>query len=152
MDNETGIEAAPTNRTPVHLWIVGIVSLLWNAFGATDYTMTMTRNATYLAAVTPAQTAYFDSFPAWEVALWALGVWGALAGSVLLLMRRRIAVAAFAVSLFGLAGSTLYQFVIAPPPEALRGPTMIVMNLVIWAVAIALLVYARAMRARGMLR
>jgi len=150
---DEAIEATGASRhTPLHLWIVGVVSLLWNAFGATDYTMTMTHNAVYLQSAGAAQLAYVASFPAWAVALWALGVWGALIGSVLLLLRRRLAVAAFGLSLLGLAGSTLYQFVIAPAPAEMHGPAMIVMNLVIWAVAIGLLVYARAMRTRGVLR
>ena len=34
---------APATRTspPWHLWVVGVLSLLWNAFGATDFVMTM---------------------------------------------------------------------------------------------------------------
>jgi hypothetical protein len=35
-------------RTPVHLWIVGILSLLWNAMGCFDYVMTRMRNTDYL--------------------------------------------------------------------------------------------------------
>ena len=71
----------------------------------------------------------------------AVGAWrvGALIGSVLLLLRRKLAVTAFGLSLAGLAGSTLYQFVIAPAPAEMHGTGMIVMNLVIWAVAIGLL-------------
>ena len=30
---------ALSGPTPKHLWIVGILSLLWNCFGAYDYTM-----------------------------------------------------------------------------------------------------------------
>lgn len=52
-------------KTPWHLWAVGIISLLWNAFGAMDYTMTKMGNAEYLAAFTPEQRAYFASFPIW---------------------------------------------------------------------------------------
>lgn len=140
------------SKAPRHLWIVGVVSVLWNAFGAFDYLMTQTRNEAYMANFTAEQRLYFDTFPAWLVSLWALGVWGALAGSVLLLMRSRHAVTAFVVSLLGLAGSTLYQFAVAEVPESLKTPGMLVMNLVIWAIAIALLVYARTMRARGVLR
>ena len=76
-------------RTPWHLWAVGLLSLAWNAIGGIDYTMTQTHNAAYLAAATPAQIAWFAGFPAWEVAAWALGVWGASAGSLLLLARSR---------------------------------------------------------------
>lgn len=152
MDDAVEAATVPTGRTPAHLWIVGIVSLLWNAFGATDYTMTMTRNAAWLKSMSAAQMSGIDAFPAWATGLWALGAWGALAGSVLLLVRSRHAVTAFIVSLVGLAGSALYQFVVSPAPEEFHGTAMIVMNLVIWTVAIGLLLYARAMRTRGVLR
>ena len=139
-------------RTPVHLWIVGVLATVWNAFGAFDYVMTQTRNADYLANFTDPQRVYFESFPVWMEATWALGVWGGLMGSLLLLVRSRFAATAFAVSLAGLAVSTLYQYVLSTPPEAMTGGTMLVMNLVIWAVAIGLLVYAVKMRRTGVLR
>ena len=139
------------NRTPVHLWIVAILATIWNAFGCFDYLMTQTRNAQYLAHFTDPQRVYFESFPVWMEAAWALGVWGGLAGSLLLLARSRYAVAAFAVSLAGLAISTVYQYVLnSPPPEMMSG-AMVAMNVVIWAVAIGLLVYAMRMRKRGVL-
>ena len=46
-------------KTPWHLWAVGIISLLWNAFGAFDYVMTKLKNPAYMAAFTPEQQAYF---------------------------------------------------------------------------------------------
>lgn len=137
-------------KTPLHLWIVGGLSLLWNAFGAVDYTMTQTRNADYLAAFTPAQLAYFEAFPAWVDAAWAFGVWGALAGSLLLLLRSRYAVTAFAVSLAGLALSTVYQFTGPTPPPMPEAAKY--MTPVIWIAAIALLWYAWRQRTNGVLR
>lgn len=61
-------------KAPVHLWIVGILALLWNAFGAFDYVMTQIQNAAYLAQFSDADRLYFDSFPAWAEAAWALCV------------------------------------------------------------------------------
>lgn len=139
-------------RRPVHLWIVGALATLWNAFGCFDYLMTQTRNEQYLAGFTDPQRVYFESFPVWMEAVWAFGVWGGLAGSLLLLARSRHAVTAFAVSLAGLAVSTVYQYVLASPPEDMMTGGMLAMNLLIWAVAIALLVYALRMRRRGVLR
>lgn len=140
------------SRTPLHLWIVAILATIWNGFGAFDYLMTQTRNADYLAHFTDPQRAYFESFPIWMEAAWAFGVWGGLAGSLLLLARSRYAVAAFAVSLAGLAVSTVYQYVLSTPPADMMTGAMIAMNVVIWAAAIGLLVYAIRMRAAGVLR
>ncbi len=140
------------SRTPVHLWIVAVLATIWNGFGCFDYLMTQTRNEQYLAHFTDPQRAYFDSFPIWMEAAWACGVWGGLLGSLLLLARSRFAVAAFAVSLAGLAISTVYQYVLKSPPAEMMTGAMIVMNLVLWAVAIGLLLYAMRMRAAKVLR
>jgi hypothetical protein len=139
-------------RTPLHLWIVGALATIWNAFGCFDYLMTQTRNAQYLANFTDPQRIYFESFPIWMEAIWAFGVWGGLAGSLLLLARSRHAVAAFAVSLAGLAASTFYQYVLSSPPPGMNSAGMVALNLAIWAAAIGLLVYAVRMRRRGVLR
>jgi hypothetical protein len=140
---------AASAKAPVHLWIVGVVSLLWNAFGALDYTMSQLRNEAWLSQLTEAQRAWLDASPAWTAAAWAFGVWGALLGSVLLLMRSRHAFWAFVVSLAGLAVSTVYQHVISPMPGA---GSMSMLMIAIWIIALGLLYYAYRMRANGVLR
>ena len=62
-------------QTPRHLWIVGIVALLWNLIGAMDYIMTQTRNEAYMDQFTPEQLEFFYGFPVWLIAFWALAVW-----------------------------------------------------------------------------
>ena len=139
-------------KRPLHLWIVGLLSTVWNGFGAFDYLMTQTDNEAYLAQFTDPQRIYFQSFPLWMEAAWALGVWGALAGSLLLLLRSRHAMLAFGISLVGLLVSTIYQYGLASPPADMMTGGMIAMNIAIWVIAIALLLYARQMRAKGSLR
>jgi len=139
-------------RAPVHLWIVGVAGVLWNAFGCLDYLMTQTQNEAWLAGFTPEQRAYFDSFPSWLHGFWALGVWGALLGSLLLLMRSRHAVTAFGLSLVGLAVSTFYTRTQTTMPAGLDNGPMVAIQIVIWVAAIGFLVYAVKMRGRGVLR
>ena len=59
------------------------------------------------------QKAFFASFPVWMKAFWAIGVWGAIAGSLLLLLRSRHAVTAFGLSLAGLAINSFWQFALS---------------------------------------
>ena len=139
-------------RTPVHLWIVGLLAVLWNGFGCFDYLMTQTANADYLAMFSEEARAYFESYPAWMEGAWAVGVWGGLIGSLLLLARSRWAVVAFGLSLLGLAAGTTYQYVLSSPPAEMSTPGMIAMNVAIWVVCIGLFVYAREMRRKGVLR
>ena len=145
--SESSMERAPT---PWHLWAIGGVTLLWNAFGAFDYVMTQTRNAAYLNAYTAEQIDFFANFPVWVDAAWAFGVWGALAGSVLLLLRSRWARAAFGLSLAGMAVSFVHN--LAAGAGDLMGPAALVMTGVIIIVAVALFFYAGLMARRGVLR
>lgn len=138
-------------KTPVHLWIVGVISLLWNSMGAYDYSMTQLRNSDYLNQFPPEILPIIDAFPAWAVAGWACGVWGAVAGSILLLLRSKLAVFVFVISLIGLAVSTLYQRTITMP-DSVSGPSMVAFQIAIWAVAILLLWYAMRQRNSGVLR
>ena len=145
-------------RAPLHLWIVGILSFLWNCFGAYDYLMTRTRGAEYIATTMPvvdadAAMAWIDAMPLYAQIGWGLGVWLALLGSVLLLVRSRWAVWSFGLSLAGAVASIGYQLALAPPmPGATGGAASKVMPIVILAVALALLLYARAMEKKGVLR
>lgn len=139
-------------RTPWHLWAVGVLSLPWNAFGATDYTMTQLRHPAWMGQMTPDQVQWIEAAPAVAHASWACGVWGALLGSLLLLARSRHAVLAFALSLAGLAVNTGYQLTAPIPSGHMDGTFALALHAAIWAVAIALLVYALRMRRRGVLR
>jgi hypothetical protein len=139
-----------TVKTPVHLWIVAIVSLLWNAMGAYDYLATKLRIESYMSQFTPEQLDYFYAFPAWMVVAWAIGVWGSFFGSVALLLRKSWAMWLFGASILGLAISTLYNFVLTDGAEAM-GSGGVIFTAVIWVIALLLFFYARAMAKRGVL-
>lgn len=139
-------------KTPRWYWVVAGLSCLWNAFGCLDYTMTATRNAAYLSAFPPEMIEYIDSFPFWLMICWALGTWGALAGSILLLARSRLAIVAFLVSLFGLFVTTVYQALDTRPEGVEQTGADTAITAVIWAIAVFLLWFSVRMRARGILR
>jgi len=138
--------------TPKHLWVVGILALVWNAIGAFDYLMTQTRNEAYMGQFTPEQLAYFYGFPAWVDATWAIAVWGAVLGSVLLLLRRRLAAPVFAVALVAMVITTIYNYGLSNGLEVMGGAGPLVFSIVIFVIGVALVVYSRAMAARGVLR
>lgn len=142
------------NRAPAHLWAIGVIGLLWNSFGCLDYTMTKLDPVAYMTSVGMGaeEIAYTQMLPGWLSAFWALGVWGSLAGSVLLLVRSRHAVAAFAVSLIGLAVSQVYQYLDPTLPASMHSPGMVAMMLLIWGALLFFIGYARAMARRGVLR
>jgi len=144
-------------RTPAHLWIVGALATLWNAFGAYDYLMTRMRNTDYFEGMMPgvdpnAILAWIDGFPLYAQLGWGLGVWMGLLGSLLLLLRKRWATWALALSLIGAVLGLGYQIALAPPMPGGETAMTTVMPYVIILVALGLFLYAYAMEKRGVLR
>ena len=143
-----------TKNVPWHLWVVGVVSLLWNSYGGYDFVMSLTKGEAYMRAsgMSDAMIAYYNAMPTWMYGPWVLGVWGAVAGSILLLLRSRFAVHAFALSLIGALVSLLYGLVIdkAPPPPP-EMAAMAYMPYVIVVIAAFLAWYAWTMNKKGVL-
>lgn len=145
-------DTAPSRR-PWHFWLVGIVSLLWNAMGALDYTMTKTKNELYMESFTDRQVEYFYSFPAWVVAAWAIAVWFSVLGSLLLLFRRRLAVPVFGISLVAMAVTTVHNFFLDEVKLSdIAGPEAMWFSLIIAIISVLLVWYAIAMQNKGVLR
>ena len=152
------MEGTERTATPWHLWVIGALSLLWNAGGAYDYVMTQSRNMDYLQmaadnAEVPLEMVldYFGGFPAWADMFWALGVWGAVGGSLLLLLRSRFAFHAFIASIIGIAGTTVYS-VTSDMPDELSSPFAIFFSAAIVIVTLALAFYAKKQTSAGVLR
>jgi len=136
-------------RTPWHLWVVGAVTLLFNLLGITSY-LTVKLGMMAEAGMTPTQIAFMETYPAWATTVWAMGVWGAFAGSLLLLFKSRWAVAAMSVALTGLVGVTIAEMLVLDVPPDMQTP--VGLRGAIWLVTLFLLLYARRMAAAGVLR
>ena len=142
-------------RTPVHLWIVGILSLLWGCMGAYDYVMTRMHNLAYFKSMMPNADpttvyAFLDGMPIYASIGWGLGVWGGLLGAVLLLVRSRYAVWAYAASFVGMLLSFGWQLLVATNvPAAMSNP---VVPAVVTVIGIFTLWYSWSMEKKGVLR
>ena len=137
-------------KAPIHLWIVGVLALLWNAMGAFDYLATQMELDFYMEAFTDEQLAYFYGFPSWAVAFWATAVWGALLGSVGLLLRRKWSVWVFGVSIAAMVMTSIYNFGMSNGAE-IMGSEGLIFSVIIWIISILLFVYARSQAKRGVL-
>jgi hypothetical protein len=144
---------AKSSATPWHLWVVGIVAVLWNGFGVYDYLMTNTQGETYLRSmdIDEAMIAYVMAMPSWMTAVWAIGVWGGLVGAVLLLLRMKWALYAFAASLAGFLTSLIYYYALSNGIE-IMGAESLGLNGAILAGCVFFLWYSWFATKRGMLR
>ena len=140
-------------RTPWHLWAVVVIGVLWNGFGAYDYVMSHTAGEPYFRSMgmTDAQIAYYNAMPAWMTGVWAIGVWGSVAGTILLALRSRWAFQVFVASLTGPVVSLIYTYGMTNGAE-MGGQTGMIMNAVILAACLFFVWYSRLMAKRGVLR
>jgi hypothetical protein len=137
---------------PITLWIVGILALLWSAFGCYDYWMTVTGNAAYLAKMPADAITYMNALPKWTTGAWAFGVWGGLLGSIFLLARSRYAVWAYALSFIGAVLGLGYQMFMTKQPASMTAGGMAVIPWVIIAICAFLLWYSWNAEKKGVLR
>ena len=151
------MDEVQTAKAPWHFWLIATVSLLWNCIGPIDYVMSRMRNDEWIRMTMPTVNpsdmwAWIDAFPIYAQFGWGLGVWSGLAGSVLLLLRSRWAVPAFALSLVGAVLGLGYQIVAAPPLAGAEDMMFKIMPFIIIVIAVALFFYARAQQQKGVLR
>jgi hypothetical protein len=92
---------------PWHLWLIAIVGGLWNSFGALSFMLTQLKVEAVMSEYPPEQREYFESFPFWAVAFWAIGVFGGVIGCLLLLLKNRFAFHVLLASVVGAIVSNL---------------------------------------------
>jgi len=141
-------------RTPWHLWLVGVIAVLFNAIGAFDYVMSMVQGRGHYmasAGMAPAQIAHYEEMPVWMTAVWTIGVWGAMLGSVLLLLRNRRAFPVFAVSLAAFLVSLIYNYLLTDGGE-IMGRQMAITSVVIAGLLLFFMWYSWLMTKRSVLR
>ena len=83
-------------------------------------------------------------------AFWAIAVWGSVAGSIGLLMRKKWAMWAFVVSCVGMVCTTIYNFGITNGAE-IMGSEGVIFSVVIWVIALFLLWYSWSQAKKGVL-
>jgi hypothetical protein len=86
---------------PWSFWVIGIVTLLWNALGSMNFMMQM--KAENVAAMPEPFHTIVVNRPSWATAAFALAVVAGTIGCLLLLLRRRESIYLFIASLVGTA-------------------------------------------------
>ena len=87
----------PLVKPPWHIWLIGVLAVLFNSVGVFDFLMSLAQGAEYQASagMTPDQIAHYQEMPSWMVLVWAVDVIGAFLASILLLLRRKLAFPVF---------------------------------------------------------
>ena len=130
------------STTPKWYMPTAVTALLWNLMGCAAYLADVTLSAEDIAAMSEAQQALYAARPMWAVAATAIAVWGGAAGCVGLILRKRWATAVLAASLAGIVVQDIGLFILTDA-ASLAGPSVFVLQGLVFVVGIALLLLSR---------
>ena len=140
-----------TPGTPWHLWLVGIIGGLWSSIGVLSFMLTQMNVEAVMSRFPPQQREYFESFPLWAVAFWAIGVLGGMIGCLLLLLKKRLAFHVLLASVIGAIVSNLGGLFLLGGMEVMGGTSALGFTVFPIIFAAFLAYYARAMSKKGVL-
>jgi hypothetical protein len=134
-------------KAPVHLWVVGLLLVLWNGWGVA---LAIAAQTDSLPMADADIAAYFAAQPFWFVVFADIGPIGGVAGAVALLLQSRWAPMLFMVQLGAIALANAYE-VAAGTSLLLTNSDSRVGSLVLAVMICGEFAYARAMGRRGVL-
>ena len=144
-------QGTKTPSGPWHLWLIGIIGGLSSSIGVISFMFTQMNVEAVMSRFPPQQREYFQSFPLWAVAFWAVGVFGGVIGCVLLLLKKRLAFPVLLASVIGAIVCNLGGLFLLGGLAVMRetGGLSLTVFPVIFAAVLAY--YARAMSRKGVL-
>ena len=77
-----------SNKPGILFWIIGVVALIWMAWGCFMYIASAFDMAMATEGLNADQIALLESVPAWYTALFAIAVFGGLLAAILFLMKK----------------------------------------------------------------
>lgn len=138
-------------KTAKGFYAIGILALLWNLIGDAAFIMQATMNPGELAKTDPYTARIFAQMPVWAWAAYAVAVFGATLASIMLLMKRAIAVPLYAIALAAVVVQFTHSF-LGTDLLAVKGWTAAIFPAVIFVLGAAQWLFARAMAAQGVLK
>jgi len=118
--------------------------------GVVSFILTQMNVEAVMSRFPPQQRAYFESFPLWAVAFWAIGVFGGVIGCVLLLFKSRLAFPVLLASLTGAIVFNLGGLFLLGGMQVMAETNGLGLTLMPVIFAALLAAYARAMSKKGL--
>lgn len=139
------------NKPGVLFWILGVIFLIWNAFGCYMYYLDVTlTDAAYVEAYGQAMADVRDKYPTWSIAAYAIAVWVGLLAAILLLLRKKWCVPLFMISLVAAVISFVWGLTNAEARAAAGGAGWI-MPVVVFSLGCLEVWWSRKKAADGMI-
>jgi len=138
-------------RAPASFVIIAVILLLWNLMGVAAFVMQYGADLGELARTDPDTARAFAQMPGWAWAVYAVAVGAGTLGAIALLLRRRVAVPLFLLSLLAVIVQFGHTF-LGTDLLAVKGAGAAIFPAVIILIGIGQWLYARSQATKGLLR
>lgn len=130
--------------------MIAAVSLMWNILGCLIFSSEVFAQEAMIESMTGEQKEWVRSTPRWVYVVFAISVSTGVAGSVCLLMRKRLSVPLFTISFAAVLIQMAYTMLIAGGLQVM-GPTGAVMPTVVSTLAVVWLWFSLLSKGKGWL-
>lgn len=100
------------NQTTMTFWIISVVALLWNIIGIYAYLSQAYMTSEVIATLSEPEQLYYNNVEDWATASYAIAVFAGALGSLLLLLRKKMAYTLLVLSLIAVLIQATYNFFI----------------------------------------
>lgn len=133
---------------PTWYWVVVVIALIWNGLGIIAYLIQINMTPGALDMLPENEQSLYQNIPVWVTVAFAIAVFAGSLGSLLLLLRKRLAQLLLILSLVGILVQMSYTIFISKAMEV-HGASSIVMPIMTIVIAIGLIWLARSAKAKG---
>lgn len=138
-------------KPPIWFWVISAIALVWNLLGVTAFAMQLTMSDAAKAKLPELEQAMYASIPSWYMPAFGLAVVAGVLGCLCLLLRKKLALLLFVLSLIGIAAQQVYMFGLSDIGKSMNGAQLgVTLSIPVIAVLLALL--AKSAKSKGWLR
>ena len=132
-----------TDKVETPKWFLGITifALIWNALGLMAFVGHITMTPEMLSALSSQEQALYKNIPMWATAAFAIAVIAGTLGSLLLLLKKKMAKILLIASVLGVIVQNYHSFFVIDS-MAVYGTASVIMPIMVLIIAIGLILVA----------
>ncbi len=138
-------------KPPKSFWVIAVLALLWNLMGVSQFFMTTFMLDTLVEKLPEVEADMYRAIPIWYTIIFAIAVFSGLLGCITMLLRKKITIALFGISLLAVLVAQGYWILGTDVVEVI-GTSSIIMPLIVVVISIFLYFYNKGAANNGWLR
>ncbi|WP_373519899.1 hypothetical protein [Pricia sp.] len=135
-------------KPPKSFWVIGVLALLWNLMGVSQFFLATFMLDAMVEELPEIQADMYRAIPMWYTIIFAIAVFSGVLGCITMLLRKKIAIALFGISLLAVLVAQGYWILGTDVMEVI-GVSSVIMPLIVIAISIFLYFYSKGAAKNG---